>query len=158
MKFKEIFDEFVQQRNRLKVVFVGSCDPEGKPNTAPKMLIDVIEPNVVFVLDYRSTNTHANVSKNPRISLAFMDEQTFTGFRLTGTCEIVDSGKDFELAKEVWHKRLISYETDRMLERIRGGFSARHAENVLPENFVVIKLSAKEAARVEPDRILRALQ
>jgi len=157
VEFEEIFQEFLDHRKQLKVIFVASCDEKGEPNSAPKMLVDTVKPDQVYYLDHKFTQTYTNITKNRRASLSFMDEPIFTGYRLTGTCQILDSGKDYEMAKEIWRKRLISYEAARMIDRIRGGFSAREAENVLPEDFVIVKLTAKEAAVVKPDRVLRAL-
>ena len=109
MDFKEIFNEYLIRRRHLKVIFVGSCKDDGTPNTAPKMLIDIVEPNVVFILEYKYTNTYANIQTNPRLSLSFMDDKTFTAFRLNGDCHVIESGDDYELAKKTWNKRLIAY-------------------------------------------------
>jgi len=156
MNFKEIFQEFSSHQKHLKVIFVASCDSEGRPNCAPKMLIHITEPNKVFYLDYKFTNTYANIVKNAQLSVSFMDDKSFTGYRLNGTCESIESGNDLELAKETWRKKLISYQADRMIERIKGGYSTREGEDLLPDNFVVVKFTATEAAVVKPGRILRA--
>ena len=122
MEFKQIFGEFLAQKDHLKVIFVGSCDNKGTPNVGPKMLVDIVSPDAVYYLDYKFTQTYANIRDNTKVSLSFMDDKTFTGYRLTGECSILDSGKSYEKAKEIWKKRLIHYEAGRMIERIRGGF------------------------------------
>lgn len=156
MNFEDIFDSFMQHKRSLKVISVASCDASGKPNSALKMLVDVVSPNRILFLDYKFTQTFANMGQNPRLSISFMDDDTFTGYRLTGTCGILESGKQFEQAKKSWEKRLISYEADRILKRIRGNYSTREAENLLPKDFVIVQFTALEASVIKPDRIFRS--
>jgi len=158
MEFKEIFDGLFNQREQLKVVFVGSSNTDGKPNAAPKMLVNMVQPNTVFLLDYKFTQTHSNIKENSRLSISIMDDKNFVGFRLNGKCKILEAGEEFEAVKEIWRKRLVAYEVERIIQRIKGGVSPRDAENVLPDDFVVIKMTAYEAAQVKPDRIFRALR
>ncbi len=158
MNFNDIFDEFIAHSKDLKVIHVASCDQNGRPNSAPKMLVDIVRPNKVLYLDYKFTHTYANVVKNHVISISIMDDRAFKGFRLTGPCDIIESGEEYENARHCWEKRLTSYDAERLIERSKGFFSERHAESTLPKDFVIIKLIADEAAVVRPDRVLRALQ
>jgi general stress protein 26 len=157
LKFKEIFEEFFEYKKRLKVIYVASCDSGCTPNSAPKMLVDVLEPNGLYFLDYKYTQTYANILKNQKLSVAFMDDDTFTGYRLTGEALILSAGDEFEKVKHSWEKRLISYEADRILKRLTGYYSTKEGENVLPRNFVIVKLVATEGSTVKPDRVLRAV-
>ena len=157
MNFEEIFEEFMVHSKDLKVLHVASCGEKGKPNSAPKMLVDIEKPNKVFYLDYKFTQTYSNILKNNQISISFMDDRAFKGFRLTGPCQIVESGSEYEFAKKRWEKRVISYEAERLIARSKGFYSERHAEGALPKDFVIVKLVAGEAAVVKPDRVLRAL-
>ena len=54
MEFKEIFERFIERRKELRVVFVASSDENGQPNCAPKLLVDVVKPNKVFYIDFKS--------------------------------------------------------------------------------------------------------
>ena len=148
--------EFNARKERLKTVSVGSCDQDRQPNCAPKMLVDVVLPNQVFILDYRFTRTYANITQNPQLSMSFMDDGAFTGYRFNGTCRLIESGDEYERVKEMWRKRLTSYQATRIVERIKGYYSARDAENILPDDFVIIKFEAVQGSVVKPDRILRA--
>jgi len=156
--FKELFQFFLDGRTSLKIVFVGSCAPDGTPYVAPKMLVEVESPNRVYFLEYKFTQTYANIQKNSRISVSFMNDRIFTGYRLNGECEIIYQGEEYERVEQAWKTRLVAYEADRMIERIRGGFSAREAENALPDDFLVVRLEAREGSVVKPDRILKTLQ
>ncbi len=156
MDFKEIFQHFLEEKQNLKVVSVASCDPHGKPNSAPKMLVDVKAPNLVFFIDYKFTQTFSNMQTNPWLSLSFMNDANFTGYRMTGTSVVLESGEEFEAAKKCWDKRVIAYETDRIIQRIRGGYSTKVSESSLPKNFVIVKFTPQEASVVKPDRVFRA--
>lgn len=158
MKFKEIFKKFLEHEPHLKVIFVGSADMNGSPNCAPKMLIDVVAPNKIFYMDYKSLKTYKNILENFELSVSFMDDRTFTGFRLSGSCHEIASGPEFESVRAKWNQKVVAYEAQRMAERIRGNFSTRKSEATLPDSFVVIKFVAEQGSLVKPDRVLRAMR
>jgi general stress protein 26 len=158
MDFKETFEAFLEHEKGLKVVHLATCGKDGKPNSAPKLLVNIQAPNKVYVLDYKSTQTFKNIDCNRKVSLSFMDDDSFTGYRLTGDSEILESGPEFDKAKRSWEKRLIHFEADRIIRRIRGNYSTKESENKLPPDFVIIKLTANEAAVVKPGRVLRSAQ
>ncbi len=155
MKFKEIFSQFLKKKKDLKVVSVASCNLKRVPNSAPKMLVDIDRPNCIFFLDYKFTRTYSNIRKNPQLSISFMDDDAFEGYRLTGTCKILETGEEYERIKKYWEKRVSFYTADRIIKRMKGYSTAREAEETLPKNFVVVKFLAKEGSVVKPDRVLR---
>lgn len=155
MNFDEIFKAFLISKNQLKIISAASCD-QNRPNSASKMLVDVTAPNKVYYIDYKFTQTYANVQKNHNLSLSFMDDVNFTGYRLNGKGKILHRGVEFNKVKKQWEKRLIRYEADRMLRRITGHHSAREAENALPHDFVIVVFTAEEGSVIKPDRIFRA--
>lgn len=152
--FGRVFRGFKKHQNH-KVVFVGTADPKAKPNSAPKLLVDVVAPNIVYFLDYRFTVTHRNLSSNPHASVSIMDDREFVGFRLNGRCRPLKSGAEYERVRRAWDKRLNHYLAGRMIERLRGVSRAGKAEFDLPKEFVIMKLDAREASLVKPDRVLR---
>lgn len=156
MNFKQIFENFLDHQKDLKVISVASCDLHCKPNSAAKLLVDVELPNHVYYLDYNHTQTYSNIQANPQISISFMDDAAFTGFRMTGTAQVLTSGKEYDEACKSWEKRLIAYEADRIVRRLMGHYSTKESENTLPKDFVIIQFTALEAAVIKPDRVLRA--
>ena len=156
MEFQDIFNRFLEQGTSFKVLNVASADKGGLPNSAAKMLVDIKEPNRIYLLEYKFTKTYLNLISNPHLSLSFLDDTNFTGYRLTGSCEILAFGEDYEEAKAAWQKRAIAYEADRIVKRVTGEFSTRDAENNLPNDFVIVKFTANEGAVVKPDRVFRA--
>jgi hypothetical protein len=158
MKFDEIFEEFMTYARDLKVIHVATCGKNGVPNSAPKMLVEIAKPNRVIFLDYKFQRTYANVTQTGRASVSIMNDPAFKGFRLTGSCRVLEKGKDFEAAKQTWEKKVIGYEAERLIERLRGGYSSKHSEIMLPTDFVMVLLTAEEASAVHPERVLRAIQ
>ena len=156
MDFETIFHAFVESKEQLKVISVASCSKEAKPNSAPKMLIDIVLPNKVYFLDYNHTRSYSNIHENPELSVSFMSDAAFTGYRLNGIGEILAGGPEFAEAKNRWEKRLIAYEADRIIQRIQGLYSTKQSENSLPKDFVIVKLTAAEGSVVKPDRVFRA--
>ena len=157
MNFKQTFEAFLEHERDLKTLHFATASKDGKPNSAPKLLVNIQAPNKVYLLDYKFTQTFEHLQENPRASLSFMDDASFTGYRLSGSVEILESGEEFEKAKKSWEKRLIGYEADRIIRRIRGNYSTKESENSLPPGYVIFKLTASEASMVKPGRILRAV-
>jgi general stress protein 26 len=155
--FDKIFESFLTHKDLLKVISVASSDKKGKPNSAPKMLIDIVKPNRVYFLDFKFTQTYANIEANPYASVSFMNDDEFRGYRVNGRCRHLESGEEFEMIKGLWEKRLIRYEADRIIRRVTGGYSAKEAENLLPKDFVISRLTADQGSIVKPDRVLRAV-
>jgi len=156
MKFSKLFTNFWQHRDHAKVIFVGSCGSNRKPNVAPKMLVDIVKPNKVFYIDYAFTQSYTNLLQNKHMSLAIMDDRAFRGLRFNGQAKILKKGREFKAVQKKWDQKICHYEAMRMVDRIRGQRSARRAENSLPEDFVIVKFTVREASEVHPDRIIRA--
>lgn len=153
--FAEVFAHFSALKGHLKVIHVASASPDSVPNSAPKMLIETTEPNIVYYLDYKQTQTHKNLMQNKKLSISIMDEPKFVGYRLNGSGEMLEDQEEINRITTIWENRLIKYEAERMVERIKGNYSTREAENLLPKEFEIIKFKATEGAFVKPDRILR---
>lgn len=154
--FGEIFNTFFEKKKDLKVISVASCTAQAEPNSASKMLVEIVKPNRLYFLDYKTTQSFHNISENPLISVSFMDDANFTGYRLTGSCKILESGPEYDEISKSWDKRLIGYEAERIVQRVTGRFSTREAEGHLPKDFVIMRLEARDGSVVKPGRIFRA--
>lgn len=158
MDFREIFQKFYEQRETLKVVFVGTSDENGRPNCSPKLVIDIAKSGKVYYIDFKTSQSYENVLQNWQSSVAFMNDRSFEGFRLSGFSQILEGGRDFEIVRERWAAKAVAYQAERMIERIKGIFSSRPAEIDMPEDFVIVKFTAEEASIVKPDRVFTAMR
>lgn len=157
MNFREIFQQFYDYRHQLKVIFVASTDPVGQPNCAPKLLIEIVRPNKVYFVDLKGSLTLRSVRENPQSSIAFMDENRFLGFRFSGRVEPLALSVESERVRRKWFSRLVTYEAQWMLERIKGLGISPSPELVLPDDVVIMRFTAQEASQVQPGRIIRAI-
>ena len=156
VNFQAIFDTFLEKKKDLKVISVASCTRKAEPNSASKMLVEILAPNLLYFLDFKTTQSFHNISENPLISVSFMDDAHFTGYRLTGPCEVLQSGEEYDRISQSWDKRVIGYEAERIIQRMTGRFSTREAERNLPKDFVIVRLEARDGSVVKPGRIFRA--
>lgn len=155
--FKAIFNTFLEKKKDLKVISVASCTKKAEPNSASKMLVEISEPNLLYFLDFNTTQSYHNILENPLISVSFMDDAHFTGYRLTGPCSVLQSGPEYDLISQSWDKRVIAYEAERIIQRMTGRFSTREAERNLPKDFMIVRLEARDGSVVKPGRIFRAV-
>lgn len=153
--FDEAFNNFIDRKKALKVIYVATCSNQGYPNSVAKMLIDIMKPNLLYFIDYKFTRTYANLKENPHFSLSIMDDVNFLGYRLDGDCELLTEGEEYEAIKKKWNKRVIHYEADRIAKRLAGEHSASEAEMHMPSDFVIVKCKASESSIVKSASVLR---
>jgi diguanylate cyclase (GGDEF)-like protein len=144
VNFKERFKPFIEHRRQLKTIYVATCDETGQPNCAPRLLIDITEPNHIFYVDFKSSQSYANICSTKKVSLAFMDERNLVSFKINGRCETIQSSKELKTVKDKWAKIVNGYHAERIIERVTGVVSGRVGEIVLSEDYVFIKFSAEK--------------
>ena len=142
MSLKKRFQPFLERRGWLKVIYVATCDENGDPNCAPRLIIDIKEPDKIFYIDFKSSHTYTNICRTGSVSLAFMDEKDFIGFKINGFSEPLYSGEEFEGLKKTWAKIANTYHAERIIERIKGIISGRIGEIPLPDDYVFVKFIA----------------
>lgn len=128
---------------------VATADRDGRPNAAPKFLLKFEKP-YIFLIDYSFATTTKNLKANPRACVSFMDLENLEGYRLYGSVELIERGKEFEdIAKEV-ERRNIQLSAQRVIEGSRTGKKHKHFEIEQPDKFTVIKLKIEESTRIGP--------
>ncbi|MDP3920676.1 MAG: diguanylate cyclase [Candidatus Omnitrophota bacterium] len=148
MNIKEKLGPFIARRGQLKVIYVATCNENGHPNCAPRLIIDIEEPNKIFYIDFKRSQSHENICQTKRASLAFMDEKRLMSFKIDGLCETVSSGTVFDRVKARWTKMVNAYHAERIIERLRGVISGRVGEIVLSDDYVIVQFNAREMRKV----------
>jgi uncharacterized protein len=64
--------------------FVATIDPDGSPNLSPKGTMLVIDDRRIAFADIRSPRTRANIRRDGRIEINFVDPFARKGYRLKG--------------------------------------------------------------------------
>jgi len=124
-------------------ISVATCDLDGRPNAAPKLLPKVQE-DYIYLVDYIIGRTFRNLSFNPRASLSFMDNNSLTGYQVNGKVTIVDSGEEYEDILKQLQQKKIDLSIKRVIEGVESGKGHKNFEVTIPEQFVILKLKIEE--------------
>ena len=96
-------DDMKQMVSGLKLCFVATVTPEGRPNLSPKGSLKVLDDEHLAFIDIMSPVTMRNLRSNPYIEVNMVDPFLRRGYRFKGKCEIVTEGPVFdEVAGELW--------------------------------------------------------
>jgi predicted pyridoxine 5'-phosphate oxidase superfamily flavin-nucleotide-binding protein len=89
----------------LRLCYVATVTPDGKPNLSPKGSLLVIDDDHLAFADIMSPSTIRNLRSNPYIEVNMVDPFLRRGYRFKGVCEVVTEGKTFDLvANELWDR------------------------------------------------------
>jgi uncharacterized pyridoxamine 5'-phosphate oxidase family protein len=126
---------------------VATADASGRPNAAPKFILKYEKP-FIYLVDFITATTVANLRQNPRVSLAFMDLDNLEGYRLNGSVEIVEEGADYERLAEEVRQKLMRLSVDRIIEAGRTGKKDSHFEIEFPDRFLVYRITIEDVSRI----------
>jgi predicted pyridoxine 5'-phosphate oxidase superfamily flavin-nucleotide-binding protein len=88
---------------RLKLCYVATVTPEGRPNLSPKGSLKVLDDDHLAFIDIMSPDTMRNLKVNPYIEINMVDPFLRRGYRFKGVCEVVSEGPVYdEVANELW--------------------------------------------------------
>ena len=86
----------------LRLCYVATVTPDGKPNLSPKGSLKVWDDETVLFADIASPGTMRNLRSYPFIEINLVDPFLRRGFRFKGICE---SGPEFDfVAEALWSR------------------------------------------------------
>ena len=85
-------DEMKEMVERLRLCYVATVTPDGKPNLSPKGSLKVWDDETVVFADIASPGTMRNLRSNPFIEINLVDPFLRRGFRFKGRAEVYESG------------------------------------------------------------------
>jgi predicted pyridoxine 5'-phosphate oxidase superfamily flavin-nucleotide-binding protein len=89
----------------LRLCYVATVTPDGKPNLSPKGSLRVIVDEHLAFADIMSPATIRNLRSNPYIEVNMVDPFLRRGYRFKGVAEIVTEGSTYDLvANELWER------------------------------------------------------
>ena len=99
--------------DRLKLGFVATVSPDGRPNVSPRGTIMVWDgggapggaSDELVIADIRSPETTSNVLANPEVEVCVVHPLLRRGYRLRGRAEVLRGGAEFEAAVSEYRKR-----------------------------------------------------
>jgi predicted pyridoxine 5'-phosphate oxidase superfamily flavin-nucleotide-binding protein len=96
-------DEMKRMVADLKLCFVATVTPDGRPNLSPKGSLKVLDDDHVAFIDIMSPVTMRNLKSNPYVEINMVDPFLRRGYRFKGKVEIFTSGPVYdEVANELW--------------------------------------------------------
>jgi uncharacterized protein len=100
-----ITEEMQRMVAGLRLCYVATVSPDGKPNLSPKGSLRVIDQDHLAFADIMSPATIRNLRSNPYIEVNMVDPFLRRGYRFKGVCEIVTEGETFDLVtNELWDR------------------------------------------------------
>lgn len=102
--------EFV---DRLRLGFVATVSPDGRPNVSPRGTIMVWDggggggggpSDELVIADIRSPGTTSNVLANPEVEVCIVHPLLRRGYRLRGRAEVLRGGPAFEAATAAYRR------------------------------------------------------
>jgi uncharacterized protein len=89
----------------LRLCYVATVTPEGKPNLSPKGSLKVLDDEHLAFADIMSPATMRNLASNPYLEVNLVDPFLRRGYRFKGVCEVHREGKVFDqVANELWER------------------------------------------------------
>ena len=96
--------------DRLRLGFVATVSPDGRPCVSPRGTImawggpDGSASDELVIADIRSPDTTSNVERNPELEVCIVDPLLRRGFRLRGRAEVLRSGAEFDAAVAAYRR------------------------------------------------------
>jgi predicted pyridoxine 5'-phosphate oxidase superfamily flavin-nucleotide-binding protein len=135
-------------------VVVATADKEGKPNCAPKLLLK-IDGEVIYFIDYSIGRTFRNLRVNPQISLSFMDIHSLSGYRLSGSVEIIENGEVYDECLKELRVKEIDLSVERIVKGVQNGKVHKYFESEIPERFLIYKVKIEDGCEITPRGLIR---
>ena len=105
--------------SRLRLCYVATVTPEGRPNLSPKGSLRVLDDEHLAFADIMSPQTMRNLAKNPYIEVNMVDPFLRRGYRFKGVCDVHKEGPVFDaVANELWDREGRQYPVNAVV-RIR---------------------------------------
>jgi hypothetical protein len=87
----------------LRLCYVATVTPDGKPNLSPKGSLKVLDDEHLAFADIMSPATMRNLRANPNIEVNMVDPFLRRGYRFKGVCDLHTGGAVYDqVANELW--------------------------------------------------------
>ncbi len=97
-------DEMRRLIEEQRLGFVATANPDGSPNLSPKATFVAVDSHTIGFAEIRSPRTLANVQRDGRVEVNFVDPFARRGFRFRGAARFVMRGEaEFDRLYPTWH-------------------------------------------------------
>jgi uncharacterized pyridoxamine 5'-phosphate oxidase family protein len=126
---------------------IATCDFNGKPNVAPKLLLK-FNKKLIYLVDHVMGASYRNLKLNPRVSISVMDIDDLIGYQINGSVEIVTEGLEYDEILEEMTDKKIKLSVERVIEAVGKNKKHENFELMLPDKFVIFKVSIEEVTEI----------
>lgn len=96
-------EDMKQMVAHLRLCYVATVTPEGRPNLSPKGSLKVLDDTHLAFIDIMSPQTMRNLKSNPFVEINMVDPFLRRGYRFKGKAEVFTAGPVYdEVANELW--------------------------------------------------------
>ncbi len=134
---------------RQTFINIATCNSEGRPNVAPKFLLQIDE-NSIYLADYVIGATCRNLKINKKVSLSTVDIDTLTGYQINGSAAVIEKGPEYDAFSETFRKKQIQLCVSRIVEGVHKEQRHRSFETSLSESIAIIKIEVNEIVEIIP--------
>ncbi|MCX5708373.1 MAG: pyridoxamine 5'-phosphate oxidase family protein [Candidatus Omnitrophica bacterium] len=146
----EVYDFFKNQT----FVIVTTLDPDGSPHNSCKDIIRISRDGRIYLLDLYLKSTFNNLKNNPRMCIAQVNEESFTGYCLKGTGKSVKIKRLTPGIMRVWQRKITARITNRIISNLKKEKGQNvHPESLLPRPEYLIVMDVKEIIDLTPQHI-----
>jgi uncharacterized protein len=98
-------NDMMRMVNEQQLGFIATVCPDGTPNLSPKGTTVVWNDEYLVFANVHSSNTIANLRRNPVMEINVVDTLSRKGYRFKGVATIVSEGPQFEELLDFYRKR-----------------------------------------------------
>ena len=147
----EKISKFLKNRSFISV---ATSNSNGRPNAVPKFLLKV-EGDYIYIVDYTFGRTYENLKINPNVSLAFMDNESLSGYQVNGSAQIIQRGGLYDDMIAQLKEKEIALTTERVIRGVRKGKGHVSYEVGIPDKCVIFKVKIFEIVEITPKGLLK---
>lgn len=97
-----ITPEIAEFLKRVRLCFVATVSPDGRPNVSPKGTLIGLDSEHIAFAEIRSPDTVTNITHNPRVEISAIDPISRRGYLFEGIAKIYTSGNYFDEAHRIY--------------------------------------------------------
>ncbi|MBU3912418.1 MAG: pyridoxamine 5'-phosphate oxidase family protein [Candidatus Omnitrophica bacterium] len=151
---KSLSEDLVRFFHKQHYTVITTIDENGFPHNSCKGIVEIDKTGMIYLLDLYKEKTHANLHKNPNISITAVDEHKFIGYSLKGKARLVKRDKIESRTVKLWEDKITKRLSHRLIKNIKGEKGhPKHPEALLPKPEYLIEVDVEEIVDLTPHHI-----
>lgn len=140
---KLLTEDIIHFFQKQSFVIVSTVDADSCPHNSCKGIVHMDAEGNIYLLDLYRARTHANLERNPHVSITAVDETRFKGYCLKGIARLVPAEKITSNIMSAWDEKIAKRLTKRVLREMQteaGDSGYPEAVFPKPEYMIIIKV------------------